>query len=262
MNNMMQSVSILVATYNGAIYLDDQLRSIVAQASPDDEIIVMDDCSSDDSRAIVARYERNHPNLRLVANDHNIGVRATFETLLRIATKEAVILSDQDDIWIDGRRDQMIEELRRDGCVAVLTNALVLTEHGAERTFFRKEHSPNVHSILKNYIHNNFIGCAMAIRRDVLELALPFPATISMHDWWLGSCAIALGEVRYLRSPSLLYRRHTSNQSAGTRRLWHIVLKDRAGNLLALAALLRRSLDLRIARRQSRNSPSAGRDLP
>lgn len=260
MTNMIQSVSILVATYNGAVYLDDQLRSIVAQASPDDEIVVMDDCSSDDSRAIVARYERDHPNLRLVANDHNIGVRATFERLVSIANREAIILSDQDDIWIDGRRDQMIEELRRDGCVAVLTNALVLTEHGAERTFFTEKQLPNVHSIAQNYLQNNFIGCAMAIRREVLELALPFPATISMHDWWLGSCAIAWGEVRYLEAPSLLYRRHTNNQSAGARRSWHIVAKDRAGNLLALAALLRRVLRLRLARRQSQRLPSAGRD--
>ena len=260
MTNMMQSVSILVATYDGAAYLDDQLRSIVAQASPDDEIIVMDDCSSDDSRAIVARYERDHPNLRLVANRHNIGVRATFERLLGIATRDAVILSDQDDIWIDGRRDKMIEALSRDGCVAVLANALVLTEDGAERTFFTEEQWPNVHSIAQNYFRNNFIGCCMAVRREVLKLALPFPATISMHDWWLGSCAIALGEVRYLAAPSLLYRRHTSNQSAGTRRLWRIVAKDRAGNLLALAALLRRVLGLRLAKRRSRGLLSAGQD--
>ncbi|RYF51585.1 MAG: glycosyltransferase [Cytophagaceae bacterium] len=259
--DMTLGASIVIATYNGANYLDDQMRSILAQISSHDEVIVMDDHSSDDTRAIVAHYGREHANIKLLANERNIGVRATFERLLSVATKDTLILSDQDDIWIDGRRDRMIEALRHQGCVAVLANARILTEDGAERTFFPEARSPNVDSIAQNYFRNNFIGCCMAIRREVLELALPFPATISMHDWWLGSCAIALGRVRYLAEPSLFYRRHTNNQSAGKRRSWRIVIKDRMGNLRALVVLWRRVLHRRLTGRRLRNALSVGGDV-
>lgn len=240
---MTEGVSILVATYNGATYLDEQLRSILEQVTTDDEVIVIDDCSSDDSVAIVARYIDSHANLRLVENDRNVGVKATIEALLRAATREIIFLSDQDDIWVEGRKNRMVETLRHDGCVAVLANALVMTERGVERPFFPV--SPDVRSIFGNFVQNNFIGCCMALRREVLTLALPFPPGISMHDWWLGTAAMALGDVRFLPEPSLLYRRHGSNQSAGRRRAWQVVAKDRGGNLLALAVLVRRLVHLR-----------------
>jgi glycosyltransferase involved in cell wall biosynthesis len=245
MTDTRQGVSILIATYNGAAYIDEQLKSIVMQASSNDEIVIMDDSSSDNSVAIIAHYASNHPNIRLVRNERNVGVRATFERLLGAATKNIVILSDQDDIWIDGRRDRMVESLRHDGCVAVLANALVLTERGVERTFFSEAQPPNVTSLTQNFVRNNFIGCCMAFRREVLNLALPFPRSISMHDWWLGSCAIALGNVRYIAVPLLLYRRHSNNQSASRRRSWRVVAKDRGGNLRALGALLARTARLR-----------------
>lgn len=235
---MDSGVSIILATYNGAAYLDEQLRSILGQVTADDEVIVMDDCSSDESRTIVARYVETNPNLRLIENSRNKGVKATFEALLAAAMHDVIFLSDQDDIWLEGRKDRMVEALQRGGCVAVLANALVMTERGVERPFFPVP--PNVGSIVGNFVRNNFIGCCMAIRRETLELALPFPRRISMHDWWLGTVAMAVGEVRYVAEPSLLYRRHGSNQSAGTRRAWKAVARDRIGNLLALLVLWRR----------------------
>lgn len=236
----MSGVSILVATYNGAAYVDEQLRSILAQASPTDEIIVVDDGSSDGTLDILERYARRYPALAVYRNPENRGVRGTFERLLGLATREIIFLSDQDDIWVEGRKDWMVRELRRDGCVAVLTNATILTDGGPGGTFFADGHAPDVNSLWRNFVSNRFIGCCMAVRRDVLALALPFPRTISMHDWWIGSCAMTMGKVRYLPAPSLLYRRHGANQSPSTRRGWRVVARDRRGNLLALATLLRR----------------------
>ena len=233
-------VSIIMATFNGARYVDDQLQSILAQATPSDEVIIADDCSTDGTYAILVDYAQRYPTIKVVRNRRNAGVRTTFETLLSLCTREVVFLSDQDDIWTEGRKDRMLDALRHCGYVAVLANAFVMTERGIEGSFFSDARNPNVRSIGSNFFRNNFIGCCMAFRREVLEIALPFPASISMHDWWIGTCAMALGEVRYLAAPSLLYRRHSANQSSGTRRRWSVVLKDRGGNLLALAALLRR----------------------
>lgn len=233
-----KGVSILMATYNGAAYINEQLRSILAQAAPEDEVIVVDDCSTDETPAILARYVEHFPNVQIVQSPRNAGVRATFETLLGLARRDVILLSDQDDIWMEGRKARMVKALESEGCVAVLANALILTEQGIGRPFFPSK--PNVGSVTSNFTHNNFIGCCMAFRREVLEIALPFPPAISMHDWWLGTCAMAIGKVRYLDTPSLLYRRHGANQSSATRRRWSVVLRDRRGNLLALMALARR----------------------
>jgi glycosyltransferase involved in cell wall biosynthesis len=235
-------VSILMPTYNGARYLAEQLDSIVAQAAPEDEVIVLDDGSSDATCEIVAGYAERFPFVTALRNERNLGVRGTVEKLLGLATRDVVFLSDQDDIWVEGRKTAMVEALRRDGSTAVLANALVMTERGIERPFFAAPPGPDVRSVLRNYAKNSFIGCCMAFRRDLLAVALPFPPTISMHDWWIGTCAMATGRVTFLPEPSLLYRRHATNQSSSARRPWRVVLKDRRGNLLALAALPARLL--------------------
>lgn len=238
-------VSILIATYNGAKYLAEQMDSILAEVALDDEIVVVDDASSDETFEILLRYAARSPVVTVIRNDKNVGVKKTFERLLGLSTRDIVFLSDQDDVWIAGRRARMIAALEPEGCVAVLTNSLIMTEQGIGRSFFREGVRPNVGSVARNFTRNNFIGCCMAFRREVLAAALPFPATISMHDWWIGSCAIAIGKVCYLEEPSLLYRRHGSNQSPNTRRSLRVVLGDRYGNLRALGSLLARVISLR-----------------
>ncbi len=237
--------SILIATYNGAKYLADQIESIMAEVVPDDEIIIIDDASSDGTLEILLHYSARFPIVTVIRNDKNIGVTKTFERLLGLSTRNIVFLSDQDDVWIAGRRARMIAALEPEGCVAVLTNSLIMTEQGIGASFFREGARPDVGSIARNFTRNNFIGCCMAFQREVLATALPFPRTISMHDWWIGSCAMAIGKVCYLDAPSLLYRRHGSNQSPSTRRSLRVVLGDRYGNLQALGSLLVRVIRLR-----------------
>lgn len=249
---MTGGVSILMASYNGSAFIDEQLQSITAQLSPQDELIVIDDGSSDRTIDIIVDYVRRFENMRLIENPRNLGVRKTFEALIVESRNEIVFLSDQDDVWIDGRKARMVEALHQNNCVAVLSNAVILTEKGVGRNFFPGDQDPDVGSIARNFIRNNFIGCCMAFRRDVATVALPFPRNISMHDWWIGSCAMALGKVCYLAEPTLLYRRHGGNQSAGTRRPWRVVMRDRRGNLLALVTLLGRLLRLRHATMNAR----------
>ncbi|MBB3693785.1 glycosyltransferase family 2 protein [Sphingomonas sp. BK580] len=229
-----------MATYNGARYLDEQLRSIVAQLGPDDEVIILDDGSSDRTVELLETYASFCPAITVLRNVRNLGVLGTFELLLTACSKDIIFLSDQDDIWLDQRRERMIAALSSPGYSAVLTNALILHESPTNRTFFAPGRSPATNSMWRNFFKNNFIGCCMAFKRDVLTLALPFPPTISMHDWWLGTCAVAIGKVAYISEPSLLYRRHDSNQSAAARRPWRVVMGDRAGNLRAIATLVQR----------------------
>lgn len=246
-----EGVSILLAMYNGADFIVAQLESIIAQAAADDEILVLDDCSTDESYAIVKHMENHHPGLRVMRNTHNMGVVATFQALLALANKDIIFLSDQDDVWLENRKSQMLRLLDERTNVAVLANAHFFRDGVVMHQVFADKYQPNTKSYVHNFIKNSFIGCCMALRREVLVLALPFPNHISMHDWWLGNCAMAIGRVAYSDKPSLLYRRHSSNLSPGTsRKLWPVT-KDRLGNLKALSILAVRSIIFKIRRKSS-----------
>src|ERR1700716_1223777 len=99
---MSPPVSVVMAVYNGRKYLAEQLESVLAQLDEADELVIVDDASSDGSAAFVR--ELNSPRIRLFVNARNTGVIGTFDRALRLARHELVFLSDQDDIWLPGKK--------------------------------------------------------------------------------------------------------------------------------------------------------------
>lgn len=238
-----EAISIVMATYNGSRYIEDQLRSILSQMSDTDELIIVDDGSADDTLDIIGNMTGHLPQVMVYRNEVNLGVIKTLEKGISFSSRNIIFLSDQDDIWVMDRKQKMLRAFKDPECRALLANStIMLDDIVSDTTFFREGHVPDTWSIWGNFRKNNFIGCCMAFRREVLQLALPFPDTISMHDWWIGSCAIATGKVAYLAEPTLLYRRHASNQSSSVRRPWRKVIDDRQGNARALVELLRRRI--------------------
>jgi GT2 family glycosyltransferase len=232
---MSPPVSVVMATYNGARFLPAQLESIISCLREGDELIVVDDCSSDDTVQILEACA--WPGLVLVRNQANLGVKKTFEVGLRRATREVVFLSDQDDVWISGKRDAFVAEFAADPeCALVISDASIIDGDGKliGPSFMATLGGFHAGS-LRNIVRNHFIGCAMALRLSVVRRALPIPAEAPMHDSWLGIVATSIGKVRYLDRPYLMYRRHGGNLSPPRRRGWISILKSRVNLLLALA---------------------------
>jgi glycosyltransferase involved in cell wall biosynthesis len=224
-----------MATYNGARFLPTQLDSIVSCLRDGDELIVVDDGSSDETLRILEAL--HWPGLVIVRNAVNLGVKKAFEVGLRRATKEVVFLSDQDDVWMPGKRDAFVEEFIEDPtCVLVISDAVIIDADGEviEPSFmstlggFRP-------GVTDNIVRNRFIGCAMALRLSCVMRALPIPRGAPMHDSWLGIVAGLSGKVRYIDRPYLKYRRHTGNVTPPSRRAWLKILKSRVDLLSALA---------------------------
>ena len=103
------SVSVCLATYNGARFLRAQIDSILPQLGTGDELLVSDDGSTDDTLAVLATYGNR---LRLVGTSRAGGVVRNFERALAAACGDLVVLSDQDDVWLEGRLDLVRERLR------------------------------------------------------------------------------------------------------------------------------------------------------
>jgi glycosyltransferase involved in cell wall biosynthesis len=237
---MRDPVSVCIPTYNGISYLREQLSSIISELTADDELIIVDDGSTDGTKTTLADLAKLDSRVRVFANSSNVGVIKTVEAALKLATKDIIVLSDQDDIWIQGRIDRALSKLRDHEAVAVLSNSEIFVD--GKRTgklFFVPGRSPRFNVAAQLY-KNDFIGCCMCFRRSILETAMPFPENISMHDWWLGVNAIVSGKVIFDDSPAILYRRHESNVSPSTRRAFSKVVWSRVFNALALVRLILR----------------------
>lgn len=204
-----------MATHNGARFVTIQLESILSQLAAGDELVVVDDASVDGTAALIAGV--GDPRIRLLRNPYNLGVRASFERALRATRHPLVFLSDQDDVWLPGKRSILAAALAQ-GALLALSDASVIDGAGdvvassfmARRGGFRG-------SVFATVVKNRYLGCTMAFRRELLELALPIPAEVPMHDMWLGALAAQRGRVFYVGRPLIQYRRHDGNLSPGRR---------------------------------------------
>jgi glycosyltransferase involved in cell wall biosynthesis len=232
------SVSVIMATYNGQTYLAEQLRSVLDELLPDDELIIIDDGSQDGTLELLDSL--TSPAVRVVRNLTNIGVFATFERGLLMSSKEIIFLCDQDDVWLSGKRAACVAALERDPrTLVVVSDAQLIDASGtvtassfmATRGGFRGD-------ILSTLVRNRYLGCAMALRRELLIAALPIPHSVPMHDMWLGALGSILGRVHYISAPLMQYRRHGGNVSPSRHQGWLRMLRWRLALLIALAGRL------------------------
>jgi glycosyltransferase involved in cell wall biosynthesis len=99
MTNARPIVSVVMATYNGAAFIREQIDSILNQTYPISELIIQDDCSTDSTPAICREYEAKYPIVHFYENEHNLGFNDNFRTAAMRATGDFIAISDQDDVW-------------------------------------------------------------------------------------------------------------------------------------------------------------------
>lgn len=208
---MSAKISVVMAVYNGRRYLLEQVHSVLAQFEDGDELIAIDDGSTDGSGDLLR--ELNAPGLRVVTNAVNLGIKGSFQRGLCLARNPYVFLSDQDDIWLPGKRAAYVAEFEKNPQVSVvLSNAQVIDGAGqlvqASYMDLRGGFQSGVWATL---LKNRYLGCVMALRRSLLDVALPIPRRAPMHDMWLGVMGAIHGKVKYLPQPYLQYRRHGGN---------------------------------------------------
>ena len=202
-------ISVCLATFNGSAYIEAQLRSVLEQLSHEDEVVVADDGSSDETISLVNAV--GDPRIKVVATGGKLGVIKNFERALLASRGEFVFLCDQDDVWLPGKVERSVAELRSH--LLVVTDCKVVDGELNEiaPSFFHLTNSGG--GVLHNLWKNTYLGCCMAFRRELLQFALPFPKRIPMHDMWLGMIAETHGGTCFVPEPLLLYRRHSGNAS-------------------------------------------------
>lgn len=219
---------VLLASYNGARYLPEQLDSIFAQSHPPLSVLVLDDGSGDDSAALLDGLQRRQPRrLRFLGvNPRNLGPAQTFSRLLRYTLEHepdlglandgyAIALADQDDVW---RRERLASGCARLGTVRdaalVHSDLALIDDDGRELHHSLAEYQglyPTRNGFFDLLLSNCVTGCSALFTPALARLAAPVPAAAVMHDWWLALVASLFGRIEYLDRPLVGYRQHQSN---------------------------------------------------
>lgn len=206
-------ISVCMASYNGEKYIEEQLRSILKQLSPQDEVVISDDGSTDNTIDIVNNI--GDSRIKLYVNKGVHGFTPNFENAIRHAKGDVIFLSDQDDIWAENKVKRTMEALKNSDmiisdCVTVNSNLKVLQSSRFEAFHIRPGFFPHL-------IKSRYIGCCMAFNRKVKDVALPFPKKYSLveHDIWLAAVGFLYFNVELIREPLIYYRRHGNNISDG-----------------------------------------------
>ena len=204
-------VSVCMAVYNGERFLKLQLESILSQLQPRDEVIVVDDASTDRSRAILRGME--DPRLRIYRNEENVGVVRSFEKALAQARGEVIFLSDHDDVWMPGKVQKSLDVfLARPDVSLIATDAKLIDEDGKviADSFFGQR-GRFAAGFMHNFLQNKYLGCTLSFRRSMLRYFLPIPADVPMHDMWFGLLNSIYGKTFFIPEPLTAYRRHPGN---------------------------------------------------
>jgi glycosyltransferase involved in cell wall biosynthesis len=270
-------VVILLAAYNGARYINEQISSIRGQTFADWTLLARDDGSTDGTAELLNAAARQDSRIKVVHDQRgNLGPIGNFGALLQAANTvgaDYVFLSDQDDVWLP---DKVSKELgcmqaaeARYGAVTPLLvhSDLTVTDSSLNvvnksfmtyQNIWHDDHEP-----IRTLLVQNFVtGCTALANRALLDLALPVPTGVLMHDWWLALCAATCGRIAYVAEPTVLYRQHRTNQ-VGAKGYWKSIFlaiyRSICGVRVDSLKMLVAQANLLLERVQEKRDPLDGR---
>ena len=227
----MTQLDIVLPFYNGSKFIGEQLKSIQENDVGDIQIkfIIVNDASSEaDTKFLKSILPENHV---YIENPKNLGLKNSIEIGLKATTSEYVMLSDQDDVWLPNKINNSLKKLQsieQDGPALVYTD-LVIVGPGLEQKYpsmhqyYGDNHRELNPSIL---LHNVVTGCTVIMNRKLLNITLPFPPVITVHDHWIALCAVYAGNISVLNEATILYRQHGNNLTGAPDKRLLVKLKN------------------------------------
>ncbi len=221
-------ISVVMCTFNGEKFLNEQLNSIEHQSLLPGEMIVCDDHSSDRTITLIEDFaDRVEFPVRLVRNESRLGVGGNFSQAMALATGEFLAFTDQDDIWLPNRLERQLNLMRRYPTVGVnFGNAQIINESSVQTGDRLWEHvrfSTETERIRASEFlpvllrHTVLTGATLMIRRELVAQINPVPS-LWLHDAWIGLYACALGYDVVADQQSLIQYRVHADQDTGVRR--------------------------------------------
>lgn len=224
MGALVMVYEVVMATCNGERFLDEQIASILQQTVPPQRVLVADDASSDRTIQQLRSWQKRSRILIEClpsSGSNRLGSCRNFERLLQASEAPYVMLSDQDDCWDSDKAERLLKRMLSlensfgiDQPLLVHADLRLIDPQGQPlaSSFHRCQGLyPQRNALLDLGLQNVVTGCASLVNRACLRQALPFPADVVLHDWWLALVASRAGHIAYLPEPCVSYRQHGSN---------------------------------------------------
>jgi glycosyltransferase involved in cell wall biosynthesis len=207
---MANKVSVAIATYNGSLYLTEQLNSILKQSLPPFEIVITDDASTDHTIEIIKKFQISYPNIILFQNEVNKGVTKTFENSVQQCAGDFIAISDQDDIWVENKLELLISNLNNGD--AIYGNSLLVDANGTSLGVDFKSllKMQSLYTGMPFFLSNCVPGHGILMKNNFAKKILPFPSNI-MFDQWIGFAAASANGLKYVDEVLVHYRQHQFN---------------------------------------------------
>lgn len=203
-------VSVVMATYNGAAFINAQVNSILSQTYSNLEIIIVDDGSTDQTLSKLEEFAAKDDRIQLVQNKENLGYIKNFEKGLLMAKGAFVAPSDQDDIWMPEKISTLLDAIGES--TIVYADSLLID--GQDKPIGKKlsdiKRLADFNDCISFLVGNSAAGHAMLIKTSLIKDAVPFAPMIP-HDHWIGFVATLYKGIKYLDIPLVYYRQHNSS---------------------------------------------------
>ena len=219
-------VSVVICTFNGSRFLQQQLDSIARQSLLPYELIICDDCSTDSTADIARAFTNRAPfTVRLYLNEHRFGSTKNFERAISLATGDLIALCDQDDVWLDNKLEVLTKQFGEPTTSAIFTDALLIDENGLvlPGTLWSRGHLSQ-RELKQFYLdpaglllkQDVVTGATMIFRTSVRQLFQDIPSSW-VHDGWMAWMIVLhsseFGQLKACQEPLIAYRLHTAQQT-------------------------------------------------
>lgn len=208
-------IGVCLASYNGELFIKEQIVSVLKQLSTKDVLVVSDDNSTDRTLNIVNSIKDSR--ICLIKNIESTGYVKNFERglthMANYFNTDLIFLCDQDDVWEANKIRRVVEVFNRDSRVSFVCHKL---------RYVNKDLSPLKNKInqrinydrfflFRSFIRPKAFGCGMAFKTKTLIKSIPFPQVVYTHDHWIEIIGYFSGSCVYLDEYLIKYRRHTSS---------------------------------------------------
>lgn len=227
------TLSVVIATFNGARFLREQLDSIYTQTHLPDEVVVSDDGSTDETLTILEEYKQRY-GLIYSVNEHSLGVNGNFFHAMEMCSGELISICDQDDIWLPHKLETLYAHiLTMDLCRPCVVSSL-REDIDANGVVFAVQSAPYTEGwaeTLLTYSRNQ--GCTMLFNRLLLNTLIPTiynvkdALTAIYYDEWIAYVGALLGEKHNLPDKLMRYRHHDANVVDGAQHYRHLTFCEK-----------------------------------
>ncbi|TDG37147.1 glycosyltransferase family 2 protein [Pedobacter changchengzhani] len=200
-------ISIALCTYNGASFLEEQIMSILNQTHKNIELVIVDDCSTDNTFQISENLAFLYPQIKSFRNTHNLGFNKNFEKAIELTTGEYVAISDQDDIWLPSKLEVLLDNIKDKWLV--FSNSKLIDEEDKElgKQILKPDFTLEGKSYKSFLFYNSVTGHTSMFNKSFVTYFTPIPPE-GYYDWWMGFIAMYHNQAICVNQCLTLHRIH------------------------------------------------------